>query len=157
MHYTVQQLIERALSGQIGERGLHRLTAAGIDPSGLASSGVDPSGVPDPAAALDIRHEGNYLKALLRARLAKQAGQPVGAATQARIASGYSSAPGVSVSGDPYNGDQFQAMLAATASACPAPCRRTPTTTSKWQARSHARLRARRLSASGRSASPCRS
>jgi hypothetical protein len=69
--------------------------------------------VPDPAAALDIRHEGNYLKALLRARLAKQAGQPVGAATQARIASGYSSAPGVSVSGDPYNGDQFQAMLAA--------------------------------------------
>lgn len=112
MRYTLQQLVERALSGQIGQRGLHRLTVAGIDPSGLASSGVDPSGVPDPGQALDVRHEGNYLKALLRAQLAKQAGQPVGARTQARIASGYESAPGVRVQGDQFGDESLQAMLA---------------------------------------------
>jgi hypothetical protein len=113
MHYTLQQLVSRALAGDIGQRGLHRLTAAGIDPSGLASSGVDPSGVPDPAAALDIRHEGNYLKALMRERLAKQAGQPVSARTQARISGGYQSAPGIRVTGDQFSDDAFQAMLAS--------------------------------------------
>jgi hypothetical protein len=93
--YSLQDLIARAMSGQIGYRGLHRLDAAGIDPSGLASSGIDPSNVPDAHAALGIRREGNFLRALQRAQAAQAAGQQVGDRTLARLHAGVETAPGV--------------------------------------------------------------
>lgn len=113
--YSIAELVDRAQAGRIGYRGLRRLQSAGIDPSGLASSGVDPSGVPDPAAALGLRREGNFLRAIQRAQAATAAGQQVGAATLARLHSGIDAGPGVRVSSpDPgtFSGPTLAAMLA---------------------------------------------
>jgi hypothetical protein len=99
--YSIAELVDRAQSGRIGYRGLRKLQRAGIDPSGLASSGVDPSGVPDVGEALSTRREGNFLRAILRAKAAKAAGEDVMSPkydrTFERLTQGYQASPGVTL------------------------------------------------------------
>lgn len=118
--YSIAELIDRAQAGNIGYRGLRRLRTAGIDPSGLASSGVDPSGVPDPGEALDVRREGNFLRAIQRAQAVQAAGgnlsDPRYARTVARLHGGIETDPGVRLtSPDPttFQGNTLAAMLEA--------------------------------------------
>jgi hypothetical protein len=99
--YSIAELVDRAQAGRIGYRGLRKLQRAGIDPSGLASSGVDPLRVPDVGEALSTRREGNFLRAILRAKAAKAAGEDVMSPkydrTFERLTQGYQASPGVTL------------------------------------------------------------
>jgi hypothetical protein len=112
--YSIAELLDRAQSGRIGRRGLHRLAMAGLDQGTLASSGVG-SDLPDVEGALDVRRETNFARAIMRAQAATAAGQQVGAATQARLHSGYETSPGVRLTSpdvNTYQGDTLSALLA---------------------------------------------
>ena len=82
--YTLGQLISRANAGNIGQRGLRRLQAAGLNPTEMAASGVSSPLNVDPNAALAARRSALFAHAVQAAH-DLQPGQQLSAGLQHRL------------------------------------------------------------------------
>jgi hypothetical protein len=109
--YSLEQLIARQNSGQIGYRGLRRLAQL---QASLAPSGVDPGLAHDPEADLNARRTALYAHAVEAAHNL-QPGQTLSAGLQRRLSLG---APGTmgprSTQGvQAFQGDNYNTILDA--------------------------------------------
>lgn len=85
--YSIDQLVTRANTGNIGRRGLRRLALAGLNPDELAQSGVQSPLNVNPDSDLASRRAALYANAVQAAHDLPQ-GQELSAGFQRRLALG---------------------------------------------------------------------